>query len=127
MTKTQYFSYSLGSGAANWAWATLFDSTKVTRESCEREDCLHRCYGTAMTANCGQCYDQIDKYAKQGLLGHPQVQEALKETCNKCAVPPAADQELPPEFQAYVAPTFKEPKTFVEYEDALLDAIEEAE
>jgi len=82
MTKTQYFSYQLGTGAANWVWKNLFNSTKVTRETCEQEDCLHRCYGTAMTSNCAVCYDQIVYNA--AYLNQPKVQQSLKETCNKC-------------------------------------------
>ena len=93
MTKTQYFSYQLGSDAANWAWTNLFDPAKVTREICEQEDCLHRCYGTALTANCGTCYDQIFEYAAH--LSDPEVQQALKKTCNKCEVPPVEDLALP--------------------------------
>ena len=125
MTKTQYFSYSLGSEGAKWAWETLFNSTKVTRETCEDEDCLHRCYGTAMTANCGVCYDTIAKNAKS--LNDPDVQQTVKETCHKCEVPPAEDPALPEEFPAYEIPTYEEPMTLVEYTDALLQANEEKE
>lgn len=57
MTKTKRFSYLLGSGGSNFIWANIFDSEKVSKESCEEEDCLHRCYGTAMTSHCAVCYD----------------------------------------------------------------------
>ena len=57
MTKTERFSYLLGTGASNFIWANIFDSEKVSKESCEEEDCLHRCYGTAMTSHCAVCYD----------------------------------------------------------------------
>ena len=78
-----------------------------------------------MTSNCAVCYDQIVYYA--AYLNHPEVQQSLKETCNKCAVPPAKDPTYPEEFPAYESPSFPEPKTLVEYEDALLQAIEEQE
>ena len=63
MTKTKRFSYLLGERVANFVWANIFDSTKVTKDSCEEADCLHRCHGTAMTSHCAVCYDQILKYA----------------------------------------------------------------
>ena len=89
MTKTQYFSYQIGTGYADWAWENLFDPAHVTRETCEEEDCLHRCYGTAMTSNCGLCYDYIFTYASQ--IGVPEVQQLVKEKCNKCKAPPTED------------------------------------
>lgn len=125
MTKTEYFSYALGSGAAGWAWANIFVPEKVTRESCERVDCLHRCYGTAMTSHCGQCYDYVFKYAAH--LSNASVQAQLKEVCGRCEVPAVADPEVPAEFPAYADPTFDAPMTFVEYEDAVLEAAEDAD
>ena len=122
MTKTEYLSYQLGEGAANWMWATIFDPTKVTRQSCESVDCLHRCYGTPMTSHCGLCYDRIYKYANR--MGESSVQAYLQEACGKCEVPPVADPPVPEEFPAYSDPTFDPPMTFAEYEDVVLERAE---
>ena len=42
-------------------------------------------------------------------------------------MPPAKDPNYPEQFPAYESPTFPEPMTLVEYEDALFQAIEEQE
>ena len=69
------------------------DPEKVDRASCEQHDCFHRSYGTAMTARCGVCYDQIFKYGKH--LRNEKIQEALSGVCGKCEIPPVADPALP--------------------------------
>ena len=123
MTKTQYWSYAIGQGGADWVWANFFDPAHVTRETCEEVDCFHRCYGTAMTANCPICYDTINK--EMANLSDPAVQQEILTKCNKCEVPPTADPEVPAEFPAYEEPTVSEPLTFVEYEDRIIELSEE--
>ena len=128
MTKTQLWSYQIGAnspGADVWLWETFFDETRVTRKTCEEQDCFHRCYGTAETAWCGKCYDYINYYASYSQLGNPDVQQELIGLCNKCEVPPTADPEIPAEHPAYVPLAFKDPMTFVEYEEEFLEYVEE--
>lgn len=57
MNKTKKFTYALGKRASNFIWTKIFDPTKVDPQSCEAEDCLHRHYGTPMTAHCAVCHD----------------------------------------------------------------------
>ena len=103
MNKTKRFSYVLGSRAADFIWTRIMDPEKVDKATCEQEDCLHRAYGTAMTAHCGICYDQIFKYKRA--LGNSQVQEALRGVCGKCEIPPVADPQAPAPYPNYTAPT----------------------
>ena len=58
------------------------DPEKVDRASCEQHDCLHRSYGTAMTAHCGVCYDQIFNYRR--VLKKEDIQDALKGVGVRC-------------------------------------------
>ena len=102
MNKTQRFSYLLGRNVANFIWSKIMDPEKVDRASCEQNDCLHRSYGTDMTANCGICYDQIFNYRRG--LGNAQIQEALRGVCGKCEIPPVADPALPAPYPNYSPP-----------------------
>ena len=90
------------------------DPEKVDRATCEQNDCLHRSFGTDMTAHCGICYDQIFKYRR--VLGRAEIQEALKGVCGKCEIPPVADPELPEPYPNYAPPTeLPEPSSFEDY------------
>ena len=121
MTKTKRFTYAMGR-AANFVWTKIFDPTKVDPTECADADCLHRDYGTPMTAHCAVCHDSIFKYKRQ--LGNPEVQQALKDICGKCEMPPVADPEMPPAFPEYVEPTelaSSQPDTFEVYRQGVLD------
>ena len=101
MTKTKRFTYAMGRGA-NFVWTKIFDPAKVDQQECEKEDCLHRDYGTPMTAHCAVCHDSIFKYKRQ--LGNTEVQEALKNICGKCVMPPDDDPVVSPPFPDYKLP-----------------------
>ena len=90
------------------------DPEKVDKASCEQNDCLHRSFGTEMTAHCGICYDQIFK--KRRVLGRAQIQEELRGVCGKCEIPPVADPALPEPYHDYEPLTeLPEPSSFEDF------------
>ena len=124
MTKTARFSYAMNRGA-NFVWTKIFDPAKVSREECEKEDCLHRDYGTPMTAHCAVCHDSIFMNKRQ--LGKPEVQEKLKNICRKCQMPPADDPPMYPPYDDYELPKELQggPEAWIKpYEEYKKDRIE---
>ena len=109
MNKTTGFSYKLGRNA-NFFWSNFIDPTKVDRAFCEQHDCLHRSYGTAMTAHCGVCFDEIFN-AVRGPI-NAQIKKRLKSVCGKCETPPVADPALPAPFPNYAPPEIPEAISF---------------
>ena len=98
MNKTERFLHLL-ERFNHLIWGNILDPSKVDRETCEAEDCFHRCYGTAQTSYCAECQHQIFRNAFK--LNSPRVQVTLKEACSKCQVTPEEDPAISPEFPQY--------------------------
>ena len=99
---------------ANFVWNRILDPEQINREECEANDCMHRCSGTDLYADCAICADTIlenrSKFRSQKVLNR------VREKCSKCQYPPKQDPAMPEPYGPYKPPTFKPVQTFEAFE-----------
>ena len=113
MTKTQEFSYNLKK-YANFVWNRILDPEQINREECEANDCLHRCSGTDLFADCALCADNILENAP---FRTKKALNKVKEVCSRCQYPPKQDPAMPEPLSPYVPPTIKPIQTFEAFKE----------